>query len=51
MTDLVANFINIEGEPRKIDYPFFINRDNMQIFDKKYENKFNDAWNAIFNAN
>ena len=51
VTDLVANFLNIEGEPRKIDYPLFFNRDNTQLFDKKYENQFNDAWNIIFSEN
>lgn len=51
LADLVANFLNIEGEPRKIDYPLFSNRDKVQFFDKKYENEFNYVWKDIFSDN
>lgn len=48
VSDLIADFINIKGLPREINYPTFSNRDNMPFFDNRYEDKFEDAWNLIF---
>ena len=49
VADQISTFLNVQGLPRNTMYPNFLNRDKVHFFDKKYENKFNDAWNVIFN--
>ena len=46
---ILADFISIDGIPRNINYPIFVNRDKLSLFDERLEDKFKDACDKILN--